>query len=167
VLLLLTVTEAVVPKPSAEATVPVLATWKYETDPPITQDRVALNVTVIVAAPLGGLSRDHNSTLTPPAKWLPKGESDAAPNLTLVAGALLVSETATMRITLLPDPTICDHVNELQCTQSPVANESKTIGVLAWTSGSKMKRNMNKTSSNPTPAVTCLMIRRFIAETGY
>jgi hypothetical protein len=131
VLLLLTVTEAVVPKPWAEATIPVLATLKYETDPPITQDIVTLNVTVIAAAPLGGSSRDHNSTLTPPAKWLPKGESDAAPNLTLVAGALLVSESATMRIPLLPDPTICGHVNELQPVQSAVANESNTIRVLA------------------------------------
>jgi len=73
-LLLLTVTEPVVPgvpPSSAEATVPVPPTLKYETDPPARiLSPVVVTVTVAVqgggdgAQALVGLRSDHNSTFT-------------------------------------------------------------------------------------------------------
>jgi hypothetical protein len=73
-LLLLTVTEPVVPgvpPSSAEVTVPVPPTLKYETDPPAKiLPPVMVTVTVAVqgagagAQALDGLRRAHNSTFT-------------------------------------------------------------------------------------------------------
>lgn len=64
---------------------------------------------------------------------LPKSESDVVPNLTevAVAGALAACERPTMRILPLPDPTACDHANELQLVQLFVPDESSTIAELA------------------------------------
>ena len=53
------------------------------------------------------------------------------PNVTLVAGSFLKPESPTIRIPLLPDPTVCDQNSVVQPAQLLVAYESKTIGVLA------------------------------------
>lgn len=110
---------------------------------------------VIVAAPIDGDNRYHISDdgLSPNSEVMKVKDCD--PYVTDAAAKPPRLESPTIRIGFGPEPTVCDHVRVEQLgLQDALAVESNTIDVLARTgNGFRTNRNMNMTTSNPSPAV--------------